>query len=616
MNHPATKTSSIPQAELSQGAADSIANQEPLTSPAPPPKRAKTDPSSNTMMRSILYNIVIPIAILSIGAGVVVALGSISPTAREEDDQSPAGRMGRLPAAEVSKVLSLADIGKPLELRVDGVVVPYREIELAAEVAGRIVKKSPSCEAGNYVSKGDFLFEIDDTDYVQEVERLTKMREQDYAALKEVDQEVANTRRVLDLADKDVTIQEGEVKRLESMPAGFASQVELDQAKKALLASMQNRLSYENQLTLLAARRNKLEAAERLATTQLRSSEINLERTKVYSPVDGVVVRENVELNSFIQRGSSMVTLEDVSKAEVAVNLRMDQLQWVLDQRREGEPTEIKLSDINLESPKTDSPDSTRASLSQPGYSLPRTPAIIEYTIAGRNDMTFQWSGNLVRYSGIGLDARSRTVPVVVVVDQPRQFTGRRSGESDEPAKASPSPLVRGMFVSVRLQIQPTTPLLAIPSVAIQPGGRVWQFSPDDAVLLSSGPKVDATTPAKEPVAAPVKSSKASTDEQASKSAPDEGTKTASGATEPKFNAADWQAGRVVVRRGVVPVDSLWLPADEGQEMAGSNGKKERRYWICEIKDSPMSGGDWVVISPLGEFEEELPARVLKDNLK
>lgn len=586
-----------------------------LTSPAAPPKRAKNDPSSNTMMRSILYNIVIPIAILSLGVGVVVALGSISPTAREEDDQSPAGRMRRLPAAEVSKVLSLADIGKPLELRVDGVVVPYREIELAAEVAGRIVEKSPSCEAGNYVSKGDFLFKIDDTDYAQEVERLTKMREQDYAALQEVDQEVANTRRVLDLADKDVTIQEGEVKRLESMPAGFASQVELDQSKKALLASMQNRLSYENQLTLLAARRNKLEAAERLATTQLRGAEINLERTKVYSPVDGVVVRENVELNSFIQRGSSMVTLEDVSKAEVAVNLRMDQLQWVLDQRREGEPTEIKLSDINLESPKTDSPDSTRASLSQPGYSLPRTPAIIEYTIAGRNDMTFQWSGNLVRYSGIGLDARSRTVPVVVVVDQPRQFTGKRSGDSEEP-QASPSPLVRGMFVSVRLQIQPTTPLLAIPSVAIQPGGRVWQFVPDDAVLVSSGPKVDATTPAKVPAAAPVESSKASTDEPASKSAPDKSAKTASGATEPKFNAADWQAGRVVVRRGVVPVDSLWLPADERQESERGNGKKERRFWICEIKDSPMSGGDWVVTSPLGEFENELPARVLKDNLK
>lgn len=615
MNHPATKSSSTPEAELSQASADSIADREPLTSSAPPPKRAKTDPSSNTMMRSILYNIVIPIAILSLGVGVVVALGSISPTAREEDDQSPAGRMRRLPAAEVSKVLSLADIGKPLELRVDGVVVPYREIELAAEVAGRIVKKSPSCEAGNYVSKGDFLFEIDDTDYAQEVERLTKMREQDYAALKEVDQEVANTRSVLDLANKDVAIQEGEVKRLESMPAGFASQVELDQAKKALLASMQNRLSFENQLTLLAARRNKLEAAERLATTQLRSAEINLERTKVYSPVDGVVVRENVELNSFIQRGSSMVTLEDVSKAEVAVNLRMDQLQWVLDQRREGEPTEIKLSDINLESQATDSPDSTRASLSQPGYSLPRTPAIIEYTIAGRNDMTFRWDGHLVRYSGIGLDARSRTVPVVVVVDQPRHFTGKRPGDSGE-TQASPSPLVRGMFVSVRLQIQPTTPLLAIPSVAIQPGGRVWQFVPDDAVLLSANSQADAAPPAEEPTDAPVIGVKTSADDQSEEQSTVKDAKPGLSALETKFNANAWKAGRVIVRRGVVPVDSLWLPADEGQETDSDNGKKERRYWVCEIKDSPMSGGDWVVTSPLGEFENELPARVLKDNLK
>ena len=101
------------------------------------------------------------------------------------------------------------------------------------------------------------------------------------------------------------------------------------------MIAIQSRIGYENQLNLLAARRNKYEASERLATTQLRSAEINLERTKIYSPVDGVIVRENAELNSFIQRGSPIVTLDDVSKAEVAVNLRMDQLHWVLDQQRQ-----------------------------------------------------------------------------------------------------------------------------------------------------------------------------------------------------------------------------------------------------------------------------------------
>ena len=158
-------------------------------------------------------------------------MGSIAPKARLADDQSPAGRLRRLPAAEVVKVLSLAEIEQPLELRVDGVVVPYREIELAAEVAGRIVRKSPTCETGSFVSKGEFLVEIDATDYRQEVERLTRMREQEYEELKEIDQEMANVKRMVELASDDVAIQAREVKRLEAMPAGFASEAELDRVK-------------------------------------------------------------------------------------------------------------------------------------------------------------------------------------------------------------------------------------------------------------------------------------------------------------------------------------------------------------------------------------------------
>ncbi len=545
---------------------------------------------------SLLFNVLIPLAILFAGASVFKVLGSIVPKSRDADDQSFAGRMQRLPPANVSKVLSLEMLDKPLELRVDGVVVPFREVALAAEVSGRIVNKSAACEAGNFVKKGDLLLEIDAVDYQQSVERLTRMREQDYEAVKEIDQETANTQRMIAVAKEDVAIQEREVKRLESMPAGFASQGEGDKAKKSLLMSVQSKIGYENQLSLMAARRKKLEASERLATTELRGAEINLERTKIYSPVDGVIVRENAELNSFIQRGSPIVTLDDISKAEVAVNLRMDQLHWVLDQKADAAAGKNDLQPLPTDAAAT------------PGYSLPQTPAIIEYEISGRSDKKYRWDGVLVRYDGIGLDPRSRTVPVRIVVDQPRQIAG---ADFESIGSQVPSPLVRGMFVSVRLLIRPKTPLVAIPSMAIQPGNRVWQFLPDNSVL--DGPKPDTANQPSPEAAADAKTSEASTPvaseevtaiDVASVPRP-AGVKAAN-----EFDPLTWKAGRVFIRRGIVPVDSLWLSGIDNVAKGADATTEERRYWICEVPGGEMAGGDWVVSSPLSDFDSQTSVRV------
>ncbi len=426
--------------------------------------------------RSWFFEVILPLVILASGLGVVVALGSVDPKKRDPDDNSLTGRLRRLPTAEVKRVLTLQETERPLELRVDGVVVPYREISIATEVAGRIIKKSPECETGNFVKRGTLLVEIDPTDYEQEIERLTRAREQDYQALKEVDQEVQNIQKLVETANEDVELQEREVKRLLAMPAGFASEGELDRARKAQLTATQTKLGYENQLRTLSARRVRLEAAEQMATTQLQTAEINLARTKITSPADGVIVEENAELNSFVQRGSPIAVLDDVSKAEVAVKLRMDQLHWVLDQR----PRVVSNGASATTSDTTPPPAA--------GYSLPETPAVIEYEVAGRNGMQYRWQGRLLRYDGIGLDPMSRTVPVVIVVDEPRKFAidqavAQASTKTTETTASVPSPLVRGMFVSVRLQIRPQTPLIAIPSIAIQPGNRVWEFVPDETVL-------------------------------------------------------------------------------------------------------------------------------------
>ena len=542
--------------------------------------------------RGVMINIVIPILILLTGFGFFKVFGLAEPEALVPDDQTLTGQMRRLASAEVVPVRSFQDLGKPLELVVDGVVVPHREVQIAGEVSGRIIEKSPLCRAGNFVSEGQLLVRIDPTDYEQEVIRLTGAREQDYEALKEVDQELANTASTLEIAQQDIDLTQREVDRLRSLPAGFVSEGELDRAQKAVLVARQSLNAVNNQMSLLRARRGRLEASERLATTQLETAKINLERCEIRSPADGMIVREDAELNSFLTRGSPIVTLEDISKAEVALNLRMDQLYWVLDQGTDAP----KLGQNEAE---------TLEAIRRVGYSLPPTPAIVEYQITGLAGRTYRWNGMLVRYDGIGMDTRSRTVPGKVEVESPDQVI---VDEGRSPLAATPSALVRGMFVRVRLQIQPRTPLVVIPAVAMRPGNRVWQFVPDPAVLESAAPKASlaATDSNGNSVADPSANGDQLVSETAAGSA-EPPPESADSATPPPpddvvspFDPREWLAGRVVIHEDVAPIDELRL-ADDDQAGTDSAGRAVRRYWVCAVGDNSLVDGDWLITSPLGE---------------
>jgi multidrug efflux pump subunit AcrA (membrane-fusion protein) len=548
--------------------------------------------------RGWFFNIALPLLILLGGFAIFKMLGAVEPKARPADDQTLAGRLRRFPAVEVTPVRTLQEIGKPLELVVDGVVVPHQEVQIAAEVSGRVIEKSPLCQAGNFVQKGQLLVKIDPTDYQQEVERLTQAREEDYQAIKEVDQEIANSKLTLEIAKKDVELAQREVDRLRALPAGFVSEGEIDQAEKAQLVSNQNRVTIENQLNLLATRRGRLEASERLAATQLESSKINLQRCEIVSPADGMIVKEEAELNSFLVRGAPIVMLEDIRKADVSINLRMDQLFWVLDQ---GEnrliPHENEAAAIEA--------------IRREGYSLPKTPAVVEYEIAGLAGRTYRWNGNLVRYDGIGLDSRSRTVPVKVEVDDPDHVI---TDDGSTKLAAGPSALVRGMFVRVRLQITPKSPLVVIPATAMRPGNRVWQFIDDPKVLdvvandPKEGVKADATQANTASVAAAGVDPAAVADVVES---------------EVPLNPDEWAAGRVVVLENLAPIDVLRLGEDveEGGEGSGIVGRDGRRYWVCAVNDNALPGGSWLVSTPLGDFgsgpgSREMSVRVLKSGMK
>jgi len=205
------------------------------------------------------------------------------------------------------------------------------------------------------------------------------------------------------------------------------------------------------------------------------------------------------------------------------------------------------------------------------------------------------------------MDSRTRTMPVKIEVDQPDHVIIE---DGSTKLTTSPSALVRGMFVRVKLLIQPKTPLVVIPATAMRPGNRVWQFVEDATVL--DLPAVEPTTGDEADV-----SLKPATAAESSPPPPDNMP------DELPFNAADWLAGRVVIHEGISPVDTLRLSDDEAglEKELRMSTRGGRKYWVCAVGKGQIRGGDHLITSPLGDLGLDagaavFPVRVLKSGVE
>ena len=102
-----------------------------------------------------------------------------------------------------------------LDLLVSGTVVPFREITVAAQVSGRVKKKYPACEAGNFVTKGTKLLEIDPQDYELEIRTVESELRQADRTMEETEEEIRGAIKNLEIAKTDYALQKREFSRYE-----------------------------------------------------------------------------------------------------------------------------------------------------------------------------------------------------------------------------------------------------------------------------------------------------------------------------------------------------------------------------------------------------------------
>jgi multidrug efflux pump subunit AcrA (membrane-fusion protein) len=394
---------------------------------------------------------VLPVAILAAGVGGFVLMGKQPPPERKVPTATTAFAVRTVPVERESGGLTL---------EADGVVVPLREITLASEVAGKVARKSPACNEGQFVTAGTLLIEIDPRDYELEVTRLERELDQAELAIGEIDEEIVQNAATVDLARRQMELARREVARLENLKAGrIVTESEHDRALREELTAANSLTTLQGQSRVLLKRRNRLVEGRKLASTMLEKASLDLSRTKIAAPADGIVVEDKVEQDSFVAKGAPLVTIEDTSAAEVRTSLEMDDVARIWSARRPVGAAE-------------------RAAHEQLD-----TPATVVFRIG---DAEYAWEGVLSRQEGRGLDEKTRTLPCRVLVRDPRAVKAidRYGAAMAQLPPGAPRALLRGMFVEVRVHVDTPQELVSIPEEAQRPSGDVWVMRDQRLVLL------------------------------------------------------------------------------------------------------------------------------------
>jgi RND family efflux transporter MFP subunit len=322
--------------------------------------------------------IVLPIVVLVAGIAAAVLLAS----ARKAPP-----RIERVEHGPLVDVMEVVREDIPVVVTGHGQVGAKVAVEVVPQVGGRVVTVDPNFVAGGFFRAGQSLVVVEPRDYELAVERAMAA--------------VARAQVVLEQqrAEADVAREEWDALHPgEPPPSGLV--VREPQVRQA-------------------------EAELAAAEADLNVARLNLERTRITVPFDGVVVSEQVDVGQYIVPGQSIARVYGTDAVEVRLPLESRELAW----------------------------------FSVPGMSNAKGPrAEVAAQFAGT---THTWVGRVTRMEA-EVDPNSRMVNVVVEVRDPFDPSGEIP------------PLMPGTFVDVQVFGRTVTGLAPVPRYAVHEGNLVW----------------------------------------------------------------------------------------------------------------------------------------------
>ncbi len=345
----------------------------------------------------LLLRIALPISIVALGVVAQKALSSM----REPAQSKPPGEEG-----VVVRTLKVSASRERVTIAAQGTVVPARELSLQPEVQGRVIYRAPSLIPGGTFKKGEVLLRIDPSEY----------------ALR---------------AKQSAT----EVERARE-------QLKLEQSRGEVAAREWNLIGGESggtktgrEVALRLPQMKEAEANIALAQQAADLAELNVGRTTLTAPFNGLVKSGQVQVGQYVSPNVSLGTLVGSDEYWVQVSVPMEQL-----------------GDIYV-----------------PGFNAKEGEGSAASVWQELGRQRIERKGKVVRLYG-DVDPMGRLSRVLVNIDDPLSLS--------LPAAERGVPLLLGAYVHVDIEGHEMAQVIEVPRSSVHSGRYVYVYGPDDRLSV------------------------------------------------------------------------------------------------------------------------------------
>jgi len=189
----------------------------------------------------------------------------------------------------------------PLQAAVSatGSVTPVQQVQISSQVSGQI--KELFVDFNSEVKQGQLIARLDPETFEYRVRQSTADVEAARASVLTAQANVQSALAQLLRAEGDLAeAQRDEKRKLDLLAQNFISSAELDTAKSKT-ASLAGALKVaQAQVDVARAQAQNALAVVRQREAQLQQARVDLERTQIRSPVDGIVIKRSVEVGQTV----------------------------------------------------------------------------------------------------------------------------------------------------------------------------------------------------------------------------------------------------------------------------------------------------------------------------
>jgi len=317
-----------------------------------------------------------------------------------------------------------------------GTAQPIRQVDLAAEVKGRIVYCKPELKNGIIVPAEELLVKVDPADYeiaLQQAQAEIKQLDANIARIKQL---LKDDQERLKVIDKDLELAKKNFVRVKSLADKEAtSESILDQTEQVVMQKKNVLLALKSLISQRPIEMDELQARKITAMSRAKLAELNLKRCEIRSPFAGRIGDLSVEAGQFVNMGAKIMHLADDRVLEIPVSVdSIEAIRLGLGSNNKQAGSEYLHWFSGVE----------------------KLTAELEWVDAPES---YRWAAKTIRIEDF--DEDTRTVKIVV-----RPLASA--------AAKAPYPLVAGMFCRVYLQGQEIPDAIRLPRTAIQFGGRIF----------------------------------------------------------------------------------------------------------------------------------------------